>query len=147
MYAILDQLWPYLMLALVSFAAATLLPFSSEVALVAQLKADLGSPAGLFAAATLGNVAGSCFNWWLGLSARHFEGRRWFPFSVADIDHAGERFQRYGVWTLLLAWLPVVGDPLTFVAGVLRVPFLIFLPLVAIGKAARYAVLAYGFSG
>lgn len=145
MTALLDQIWPYALIAVVSFGAATLLPFSSEVVLVAQMKAGLGSTGGLLLAATIGNVAGSCFNWWLGLYARHFEGRRWFPFSKADIDTASARFNSVGVWTLLLAWVPVIGDPLTFVAGVLRVPFVVFLPLVTIGKAARYAALAYGF--
>ena len=145
MNALLDQIWPYLLIGAFSFAAATLLPLSSEVALVAQMKSGLGSTVGLFVAATIGNVGGACFNWWLGRYARHFEGRWFFPFKAADIDNASARFHRFGTWTLLLSWLPIVGDPLTFVAGVLRVPFAIFLVLVTIGKAARYAVLAYGF--
>lgn len=111
---------------------------------MAQLKAGAGTALGLFAAAAIGNTAGSVFNWWLGRYARHFEGRRWFPFKPKDIEKASDRFQRYGVWSLLFAWVPVIGDPLTFIAGVLRVPFLVLLPLVAIGKAARYAVLVWG---
>jgi membrane protein YqaA with SNARE-associated domain len=141
-----QTIWPYVLLTVSSFGAATLLPFSSELILVAQLKSGLGSPIALLTAATLGNVAGSCFNWWLGMNARRYEDRRWFPFTADAIDRAGKRFSRYGLWTLLLAWLPVVGDPLTFVAGILRVPFVLFLPLVAAGKAARYALLVYGLS-
>ena len=95
----------------------------------------------LLVAATIGNVAGSAFNWWLGLNARRFEDRRWFPFSPATIAAASNRFRRFGLWSLLLAWVPIIGDPLTFIAGVLQVPFRYFLPLVAIGKAARYAIV------
>lgn len=124
-----------------AFGAATLLPFSSEIVLATQIKAGLAAPTSLFIAATVGNVAGSVFNWWIGLHARRFEGRRWFPFAPATIDTASARFRRWGLWSLLMAWTPVIGDPLTFIAGVLRVPFWQFLPLVAIGKAARYAIL------
>lgn len=138
----IDSIWPYVTLAGASFLAATLLPFSSEVALIANLKAGLGTPERLVAAATFGNVAGACFNWWIGRSLRRFEGRRWFPFAPDAIERASQRFRRYGVGVLLLSWLPIVGDPLTLVAGVLRVPLSIFLPLVAVGKAARYVVIA-----
>ncbi len=134
---------PYLLLLIVSFGAATLLPLSSELLLIAQLKAGSGEMEGLLLAAIVGNTAGSVFNWWLGKYMRHFETRRWFPFKPSDIDKASQRFQRYGIWTLLLAWVPVMGDPLTFIAGVMRIPFAVFLPLVAIGKAARYIILAW----
>ena len=134
---------PYLLLLVVSFGAATLLPISSEVLLAAQIKAGSGEIEGLLLAAIVGNTTGSIVNWWLGKYMRHFENHRWFPFNPADINKASGRFQRYGIWTLLLAWVPVMGDPLTFIAGVMRVPFAVFLPLVAIGKAARYLVLAW----
>jgi len=139
-----DALWPLLIMLASAFGAATLLPFSSELVLAAQIKAGLAPVWALLSAATIGNVAGSAFNWWLGRHARRFEGRRWFPFSPATIDAASTRFQRWGLWSLLFSWLPVVGDPLTFVAGVLRVPFTLFLPLVALGKGARYALIAFG---
>jgi membrane protein YqaA with SNARE-associated domain len=125
-----------------AFGAATLLVLPSEAVLIAQIKAGLAPTWALFVAATIGNVAGSTFNWWLGRHARRFEGRRWFPFSPASIEASSARFQRWGLWSLLFAWLPIVGDPLTFVAGVLRVPFPWFLPLVALGKGGRYAILA-----
>lgn len=138
-----EAAWPYLLLAGWSFLAATLLPFSSEVALVAQLKAGLGTKVALVAAATIGNVGGAVFNWWLGGALRRFEGRRWFPFTPEAIAKASARFNRVGVSVLLVSWLPVIGDPLTVVAGILRVPFRVFLPLVAIGKAARYILIAW----
>ena len=134
---------PYLLLFVVSFGAATLLPISSELLLFTQIKIGNGAIEGLLLAATIGNTAGSAVNWWLGKYMRHFETRRWFPFKPADIDRASRRFQRYGIWTLLLAWVPIMGDPLTFVAGVMRVPFRVFLPLVMAGKAARYLILAW----
>jgi len=134
----------YLLLLAVSFGAATLLPLSSELLLLAQVKANAGSTAGLLSAAIVGNTAGSVFNWWLGRYALHFQNRRWFPFKAQQIDRASARFQRYGTWSLLFAWVPVIGDPLTFVAGLLRVNFVIFLPLVAFGKAVRYIALVWG---
>jgi membrane protein YqaA with SNARE-associated domain len=140
----LDSLGPLLIMLATAFGAATLLVLPSEAVLAAQIKAGLAPSWALLIAATIGNVAGSIFNWWLGRHSRRFENRRWFPFSPATIETASARFQRWGLWSLLLAWLPVVGDPLTFVAGVLRVPFHWFLPLVALGKGGRYAILALG---
>lgn len=130
--------WPILAMTVSAFMAGTLLPFSSEVALLAAISSKLASPSALFIAATVGNVAGSCFNWWIGRHVRHFENRRWFPFKPAAIAAASARFNKYGVGCLLLSWVPLIGDPLTFVAGLLRVPLAVFVPLVAIGKGSRY---------
>ncbi len=143
--ALWTALWPLLVMLASAFGAATLLFLPSEAVLVAQIKAGLAPTPALLVAATIGNVAGSAFNWWLGVNARRFEDRRWFPFAPATIAVASDRFQRWGLWSLLLAWVPIIGDPLTFIAGVLRVQFRYFLPLVAIGKAARYAIVAASF--
>ena len=124
------------------FIAATLFPASSE-ALLLTLQAQGQAPAALFIAATCGNTLGSCVNWYLGRRLLDFQQKRWFPFSAATIAKAQAQFQRYGSASLLLAWLPVVGDPLTLIAGVLKVPFRLFLPLVFVGKAARYAALLW----
>lgn len=131
----------YLGLFLTAFVAATLFPLSSEAVLVALSNADGFDVALLFALATLGNTLGAVVNWALGRFCLHWAGRRWFPFSRDQLTRAGERFRRYGVWSLLFAWVPLVGDPLTFAAGVLRVRFLTFVILVAAGKAARYAAV------
>lgn len=131
----------YLGLFLTAFVAATLLPLSSEAVLVALSSAGGYDVALLFALATLGNTLGAVVNWALGRFCLHWAGRRWFPFSRDQLSRAGERFRHYGVWSLLFAWVPVVGDPLTFAAGVLRVRFPTFVILVAIGKAARYAAV------
>ena len=139
----IDAVWPYVAMFVSAFVSATLLPFASETVLVAELRNGLGSTAALVTTATVGNVAGSTVNWWMGCSLQRFEGRRWFPFKPGDIQRATERFRGRGAWILLLSWLPVIGDPLTLVAGVLRVPLATFVTLVTIGKAARYIVIAW----
>ena len=124
-----------------AFLAATILPFSSEAVLATLAAAEGADALLLWAVASIGNTAGSAVNWGLGRFALHWQGRRWFPASPAGLARARARFLRYGVWTLLFAWVPVVGDPLTVVAGLLRVNFWGFLVLVAIGKAGRYAAV------
>ena len=138
-------LYNYLLLFLSAFIAATFLPFYSEAWLYLLLQ-DASSPLSVaipVLVATAGNVLGACLNWWLGRSLLRFAGRRWFYFSAAQIARAQTGFQRYGLWTLLFSWLPVVGDPLTLIAGVLRVRFGVFVLLVTAGKLARYAVVAW----
>jgi len=131
----------YAGLFLLSFVAATLLPAQSEIA-IGTLHHAGGYPAvPLLLAATMGNVLGSLVNWWLGRYLLHFQDRRWFPVGPAPMERATRWFRRFGVWSLLLAWLPIVGDPLTLVAGVMRVPLPWFLLLVTVGKAARYGVI------
>ncbi len=92
--------------------------------------------------ASLGNVLGSIINWGLGRFLIHLRHRRWFPLKPAAYDRAVGWFNRYGLWSLLLAWVPVIGDPLTVVAGALRVDLLRFTVLVAIGKVGRYIFIA-----
>ncbi|KKO47918.1 membrane protein [Arsukibacterium sp. MJ3] len=130
----------YVSLFATSFIAATLLPASSEVLLLALAQQGY-APLGLWLAATSGNTLGSCVNWYLGKELLRFQHKRWFPVSPQQLHKAQLQFQRYGSWSLLLAWLPIVGDPLTLVAGTLRVRFSLFLMLVALGKGARYALL------
>lgn len=134
----------YAGLFLSAFLAATILPLSSEGVLAA-----LGSGNGfnlwlLVVVATIGNTLGSVVNWALGRWALQFQDRKWFPISREKLDKACLHFRRWGLWTLLLAWLPVVGDPLTLAAGLMRVPFAPFVVLVAAGKAFRYLVVASG---
>lgn len=100
----------------------------------------------LFLVATIANIAGSCLNWWLGSHVERFAGRRWFPVSKERLTQAQEISNRYGLWTLLFAWVPVLGDPLTLAAGVMRTRFLPFLVLVGTGKALRYAILLWGWT-
>lgn len=130
---------------LTAFVAATLLPAQSELAL-AGLLASGYSPWLLIAVASVGNVAGSVVNWALGRFAEHFRGRRWFPASESALDRAQGWYQRFGRWSLLASWVPVIGDPLTVVAGLMREPLWSFVLLVAFAKIGRYlAVAAFTF--
>ncbi len=130
----------YLALFGVAFLAATVLPAYSEV-LLAGLAAAGHDPLALWAWASAGNTLGAALNWLLGRFLLHFENRSWFPFRPEMLRRSQRWFQRFGVWSLLFAWLPIGGDALTFIAGVMRVPFPVFLILTGIGKGARYAIL------
>ncbi len=133
----------YLGLFLSALLAATIIPFSSEVLLVGMLASEDFSAWGLLFAASVGNTLGSVINWGLGRYCQHWKNHRWFPVTQRQLDRASQYFIRYGVWSLLLAWVPVIGDPITFAAGVLGVRFPVFLVLVAISKTGRYlAILA-----
>lgn len=132
----------YFSLFLAAFIAATLLPFSSEILLSTYLLGGY-SLAGLWLSATLGNTLGSLVNWTLGRQCLHWQDRRWFPFKPDKLHSAQRWFQGYGRFILLFSWLPVIGDPLTFVAGVMRVSLWWFIPLVLIGKGLRYAVIIW----
>ncbi|MER8677115.1 DedA family protein [Mesorhizobium sp. M0133] len=129
-------------LFLTAFAAATILPLQSEAVLAGLLLAGSQSPAALILVATVGNVIGSVVNWLLGRGIDRFRDRKWFPVKHAALDRAAARYRRYGRWSLLLSWVPVIGDPLTVVAGVLREPLWSFVAIVTIAKAGRYLVLA-----
>lgn len=132
----------YLGLFVLALLAATLLPMQSEAGLVALLLTDSYSISGLLLAAIAGNTLGSCINWWLGRSLNRFQTRRWFPVTPAQLLRAQRWYQGCGRWSLLLSWLPIVGDPLTLVAGVMREPLPSFLLLVLLAKSARYLLLA-----
>lgn len=137
----MSQVGVYAALFVVAFGAATLLPLQSEALLTGLLMADY-APALLVAVASVGNVLGSTVNWSLGRQVERFRHRRWFPANQAQLDRARGWYQRYGKWSLLLSWVPVVGDPLTVVAGVMREPLSTFLVLVTIAKVGRYIALA-----
>ncbi|MDR9498405.1 MAG: YqaA family protein [Hydrogenovibrio sp.] len=130
----------YASLFAVSLLAATLFPAGSEALLLA-LASQGHNLWWLWAVATLGNSLGSVVNYLIGRYLLHFQDRKWFPVSPQQLHRSQDWFQRYGLWALLLAWLPIVGDPLTLIAGVMRTPFWLFALLVTLGKALRYGVL------
>ncbi|MGE8392889.1 DedA family protein [Pseudomonas sp. BIGb0427] len=132
----------YWALFLSAFGAATLLPLQSEAVLVGLLLREPEALISLLLIATAGNVLGSIVNWLLGRGIEHLRDKRWFPFKPAQLAKAQQRYQRYGQWSLLLSWMPVIGDPLTLIAGIMREPFWRFLVLVTLAKAGRYLVLA-----
>lgn len=132
----------YAGLFLAALMAATILPLQSEAALVALLVAGAQPTWLLVAVTSLGNVLGSVINWLIGRGIERFRDRPWFPVKPAALDRAQGWYRRYGKWSLLLSWAPVVGDPLTVVAGLAREPLPVFLLLVTIAKLGRYVVLA-----
>ena len=132
-----------LALAFSAFTSATLLPATSEAALVALHVAQAAPAWLLLAVASAANVAGSCVNWAMGRFLARYSGRRWFPVSPGQLERAQGWYARYGWPSLLASWLPVIGDPLTVVAGFLRTPFVLFLIVVAFAKTARYAALLW----
>lgn len=136
------ELTSYLGLFLAAFGAATLLPMQSETVLVGMLLSDRYVISTLLAVAIVGNVLGSVLNWVLGRCVERFRHRRWFPVSEAKLAKAQQSYLRYGHWSLLLSWVPIIGDPLTVVAGVMREPFWRFLLIVTLAKGMRYLVLA-----
>lgn len=132
----------YLVLFTSALVAATVLPMQSEAVLMGLVLAGDHPVVRLLLVATAGNVLGSVINWVLGRYLLRFRDRRWFPASERQLDRAQGWYRRYGRWSLLGSWLPLVGDPLTVVAGVMREPFWTFFALVTVAKAGRYLVLA-----
>jgi membrane protein YqaA with SNARE-associated domain len=131
----------YPALFLLSFLASTLLPLGSEWLLAALLLKGF-DPTLSVAVATLGNTLGALTTYGIG-----FWGGPVLIGRVLRIDEAARRraerfYARYGVWSLLLSWVPVLGDPLCLVGGLLRVGFGRFFLLVAAGKLARYVGVA-----
>ena len=133
----------YLSLFLISFLAATILPFSSELMLAGLIATSNYDNFLLLIFASVGNILGSTINWVLGFYSRNLTTNKWFPFKLSQIESSSKWFDKFGKWSLLFAWLPIMGDPLTLVAGLLRVKFLEFLILVSIGKVSRYFFIYY----
>ena len=131
----------YTSLFLSAFLAATVLPLSSEAVLAALVASDGFVLWLLVALASIGNTLGACVNWILGRYCLHWQDRKWFPVSRPALERASRWFYRYGQYSLLFAWVPLVGDPLTFTAGLLKLRFSRFLLLVAVGKIFRYVVV------
>jgi membrane protein YqaA with SNARE-associated domain len=137
----MTTLTAYFLLCSSAFLSATLLPGSSEAVLLALLSQEKWPVLGLICVATLGNVAGALVNWGLGTYFIKFKDRRWFPLGNALNPRAQAWVARYGIWALLFSWVPLIGDSLTLVAGMMRVPVGVFLLFVTIGKLFRYLLV------
>ena len=131
----------YLSLLTVSFMVATIVPFGSEVYFATLLSLGKYNNFLLLVSASVGNVLGSVFNWICGYYINYFIKKSWFPIKKDKIKKGTDLFNKYGKWSLLLSWVPFVGDPITFVAGTLRFSFIPFIILVSIGKIGRYLVI------
>jgi membrane protein YqaA with SNARE-associated domain len=128
----------YIILFTSSFASSTILPGHSEItltALITQKKYDIFY---LVFFASLGNILGSVLNWYLGLYFLKFKNKKWFPFKENHINKVSKSFLKYGKWSLLLSWVPFIGDILTLVAGMFRVPLHQFVIIVSVAKIWRY---------
>ncbi len=130
-------------LFLVAFAAATIFPAQSEALLTAlTLKTEIPVFV-LIAVASAGNILGSCFNWFLGIYVESFRNKKWFPLKEQSFERAKAFYQKYGRWSLLLSWVPFIGDPLTVMAGVMKERLVVFILLVSVAKIGRYGVLIW----
>jgi len=132
-------------LFIAAFGAATLLPLQSEAVLVGLLINGHYAPFILIAVASLGNILGSCVNWWLGLKIEHYKNKRWFPISQKKMLQAQKIYQKYGYWSLLLSWAPIIGDPITLIAGLLKENLTRFLLIVSLAKIGRYIFVYMAF--
>src|SRR3546814_18103568 len=143
------ELGVYSGLFLVAFLAATVLPAQSEIGLAGLILTGSHPVVLLVAVASIGNTLGALVNWGLGRGVEHFSDRPWFPVKqLAHLERATRWYRRYGRWSLLLSWAPIIGDPLTVVAGGLRDPHVGFFLLVSFRQTARNAVVARpGLSG
>lgn len=130
-------------LFLAALAAATLIPAQSEAVLAALVLAGNHPVWLLLAVATMGNVLGSVVNWALGRFLMHHAGHRWFPVPPRQLDSAAKWYHRWGWPSLFLSWVPIIGDPLTLAAGLLREPFWRFLVIVTLAKGGRYVALVW----
>lgn len=127
-----------------AFLAATLFPAQSEL-LFAYLVSTHAAPSViLLCIAGTGNTLGSCVNWYLGKKIRFFKDKPWFPASSKRLEQAENLYQKYGRWSLLLSWMPIIGDPITVIAGVLNERFKIFVLLVSLAKFGRYSIIWAG---
>ncbi|OUS38479.1 hypothetical protein A9Q94_02265 [Rhodobacterales bacterium 56_14_T64] len=133
--------WSLPGLFLISFSAATLLPGGSEAALLLLVAQDTYSTKLLLLVASTGNILGSLVNYAMGRYALRFQSRLWFPVSPNHLAKAQLWFARWGQWSVLGAWLPIIGDPITVAAGVMRMNWLRFTVLVTLSKTLRYAAL------
>lgn len=132
----------YLYLALLSFAAGSLLPIPSEALLIPLLQTS-STPWLLVATASVANTLGALSNALLGRYLRHLAHRPWFYFNAQQMARAEDYFRRYGLACLLFTWLPLLGDLFALAAGLMRVPWLISIALIGLGKTLRYSFVAY----
>jgi membrane protein YqaA with SNARE-associated domain len=137
-----SDLVEYASLGFSAFTSASLLPGTSEMVLALLWYQKLNIVL-LWCVATAGNVAGSLLNYWLGLQCQRFSSQRWFPIKPAEFNRAQHWMTKFGTPILMFSWLPVVGDPLTLMAGVFRLPLWRFLLLMVLAKGGRYAALLY----
>jgi membrane protein YqaA with SNARE-associated domain len=130
-----------LLLFFISFLAATILPAQSEFFLAVLKNSGESNVYLLVLVATIGNVLGALVNFFIGRYFLHFKHNKWFPIKEKTLKKSTNFYQKWGTWSLLFSWVPLIGDPLTLVSGIFRTNIWLFLALVASGKAARYIAI------
>ncbi|MDQ8952836.1 YqaA family protein [Acinetobacter rudis] len=133
----------YLILFASAFLSATLLPLQSEAVLVGLLLQEKYWVSILLLSASIGNILGSCVNWYLGIKIEKYKDRKWFPVSERQMLKAERIYQKYGYWSLLLSWVPIIGDPITLISGLLKEKFTRFLFMVSLAKIGRYLFVCW----
>ena len=138
----MNKIEVFITLFISSFISSTILPGHSEITLTTFIFLNKYNVINLICIASLGNILGSILNWYLGFHFVKFKEKKWFPINKRQLEKASLWFLNYGKWSLFLSWVPFVGDPLTIVAGVLRVPIITFLIIVSISKILRYVIVS-----
>ena len=139
----MNSLEAYSGLFISSFISSTILPGHSEITLTTLILLEKYSQFLLISFASFGNILGSVINWYLGFYITKFVNKSWFPFKKKQLDKASLWYLKYGKWSLFFSWVPIIGDPLTIVAGIFRVPLVIFITMVSISKVLRYIFVGY----
>ena len=139
----MNSLEAYSSLFISSFLSSTILPGHSEITLTTLILLEKYSQLFLIFFASFGNILGSVINWYLGFYITKFVNKSWFPFKKKQLDKASLWYLKYGKWSLFFSWVPIIGDPLTIVAGIFRVPLVIFITIVSISKVLRYIFVGY----
>ena len=139
----MNSLEAYSSLFISSFLSSTILPGHSEITLTTLILLEKYSQFLLIFFASFGNILGSVINWYLGFYITKFVNKSWFPFKKKQLDKASLWYLKYGKWSLFFSWVPIIGDPLTIVAGIFRVPLVIFITIVSISKVLRYIFVVY----
>ena len=132
----------YASLFISSFLSSTILPGHSEIILTAFIFLKKYPIIDLIFFASIGNILGSILNWCIGYFITNLKDRKWFPINKSQLTRASSWFLKYGKWTLCLSWVPLIGDPLTIIAGIFRVPIYTFIFIVSLVKTMRYVFIS-----
>lgn len=143
MNGVLDlAVYGYAGLFLASFLASTVLPFGSEALLILLIKEGL-DPTSVVIVASVGNYCGACTTYYIGLVGRRDVIEKYLSIPQQHLDKAGKWFTKYGTYSLLFTWLPLIGDAITAMGGIMKLDFKIFSFFVFLGKFLRYCAMAY----
>ena len=132
----------YASLFISSFLSSTILPGHSEIILTAFIFLKKYPIIDLIFFASIGNILGSILNWCIGYFLTNLKDRKWFPINKSQLTRASSWFLKYGKWTLFLSWVPIIGDPLTIIAGIFRIPIYTFILIISLAKTMRYVFIS-----